>query len=189
VPWSAGLVQRAACCSSRAASRRPSNRAGLRWYETRFAEARERGFDFSRDYRLLNQLGLTEMELARTGVPAQSQESRIAARGWFERTLALDPENTVAHYNLARLLVDLGEPEQAAFHEQEYQRYRVDNNARDRAIQRARQTNEAADHAADAVVIYDLHRPDAMRYAAPAPLIAERVHPRNRLARAEEALP
>jgi len=157
--------------------------------ETRFAEARERGFDFSRDYRLLNQLGLTEMELARTGGGDQSRESRVAARGWFQRALDLDPENTVAHYNLSRLLVDLGEPEQAAFHEQEYQRYRVDNNARDRAIQLARQSNEAADHAADAVVIYDLHRPDAMRYPAPAPLIAERVHPRNRVARAQEISP
>ncbi|MEN1726891.1 MAG: multiheme c-type cytochrome [Pseudomonadota bacterium] len=157
--------------------------------ETRFAEARERGFDFSRDYRLLNQLGLTEMELARAGDPAQADASRLAAREWFERTLVADPENTVAHYNLSRLLVDLDEPDRAAFHESEYQRYRVDNNARDRAVQLARQSNEAADHAADAVVIYDLHRPDGQRYPVPAPLIAERVHPRNRLVQAQEGNP
>ncbi len=150
--------------------------------ETRFAEARERGFDFSRDYRLLNQLGLTEMEIARSGSGEQADQARLAARGWFDRTLEADPENTVAHYNLARLLIELGDGQQASFHEQEYQRYRVDDNARDRAVQRARQANEAADHAADAVVIYDLHRDGRQRYPAPAPLIAERVHPRNRLA-------
>lgn len=128
--------------------------------ETRFAEARERGFDFSRDYRLLNQLGLTWLEISRGHENMEQREEALRqARSWFEAALNEDPENTSAHYNLARTLTDLGEPQLAEFHSAEYQRYRVDDNARDRAIALARRANPAADHAADPVVIYDLHRP------------------------------
>ncbi len=149
--------------------------------ETRFAEARERGFDFSRDYRLLNQIGLTQLERARLLDGAQADQARAEARRWFEGVLIEDPENTVAHYNLARLLEDLGESDQAAFHASEYQRYRVDDNARDRAISLARQANPAADHAADAVVIYDLQRSGHEAFPASVPVIAARVQPRRSL--------
>ncbi|AKS42967.1 tetratricopeptide repeat protein [Wenzhouxiangella marina] len=147
--------------------------------ETRFAEARERGFDFSRDYRLLNQLGLTALEQARASAGEAADEARQSARRWFEAALVQDPENAVAHYNLGRLLDELGDASRAQFHSAEYQRYRVDDNARDRAINLARQSNPAADHAADAVVIYDPQRPARDRFSASAALIAERVQPRS----------
>ncbi len=48
-------------------------------------------------------------------------------------------------------------------------RYKVDDNARDRAVAAARRRDPAADHAADPVVIYDLQRPGAFGLAvAPA---------------------
>lgn len=134
-------------------------------FETRFAEARARGFDFSRDYRLTNQIGLTWVELARRQEGgADRQEALREARRWFDRSLAQDPENVEAHYNLGRLLAELGDTEAAAFHRAEHERYRLDDNARDLAVASARRANPAADHAADPVVIYDLHRRGAEAY-------------------------
>lgn len=130
-------------------------------YQTGFPEAQRRGFDFSRDYRLLNQLGLTWLELARQ---ARQRESADPAPGfreaerWFLAALTEDPENATAHYNLAQTYRNLGDDAAAARHAALHQRYRVDDNARDRAVAAARRANPAADHAADPVVIYELQR-------------------------------
>ena len=51
--------------------------------------------------------------------------------------------------------------EHAALHA----KYKPDDNATDRAIAIARRNNPAADHAAEAVVIYDLHRTGAFELA------------------------
>ncbi|MEO0950026.1 MAG: tetratricopeptide repeat protein [Pseudomonadota bacterium] len=136
-------------------------------YETRFAEARERGFDFSRDYRLTNQIGLTWGELALQQPDPEDRERALGeARRWFETSLARDPENAQAHYQLARIARALGDTDASEFHASEHRRYRVDDNARDRAVANARRRDPAADHAANAVVIYDLHRDGADRYEA-----------------------
>lgn len=134
-------------------------------YETRFADARARGFDFSRDYRLSNQIGLAWVELARQQATDQDRQAALReSRQWFARSLEQDPENVEAHYNLSRLLPELGEGEAAGFHQREHERYRLDDNARDRAVALARRNNRAADHAADPVVIYDLQRSGASDY-------------------------
>jgi len=49
----------------------------------------------------------------------------------------------------------------AAEHGKLHERFRPDDNARDRAIAAARRRDAAADHAAQATVIYDLHRAGA----------------------------
>jgi hypothetical protein len=49
----------------------------------------------------------------------------------------------------------------AAEHRRLHERYRRDDNARDRAIAAARRRDPAADHAAQAIVIYPLQRPGA----------------------------
>ena len=133
--------------------------------ETRFAEARERGFDFSRDYRLLNQLGLAwfELALARDGSP----EALTEAARWFEAALVEDPENADAHYNLARIRERQGAAEAAEVHREAYATYRDDDNARDHVVAVARRADPAADHAADPVVIYDLHRRGSEAFALP----------------------
>ena len=125
-------------------------------------ETRERGFDFSRDYRLLNELGQTLFERAKQerGPSRQDQRTQLLdqARDMFLKSLDQDPENVAAHYNLDLIFKQLGERELADKHFQHYQKYRPDDNARDRAIALHRAANPAANHAAEAIVIYDLHR-------------------------------
>ena len=125
-------------------------------------EMRRRSFDFSRDYRLLDELGQTLFErakLERGEARASSRREYLErAESMFVRVLEIDPENVSAHYNLNQLYRQLGQEEKAAEHLASYQKYKPDDNARGRAIAIARAQYEAADHAADAVVIYDLTR-------------------------------
>ena len=81
------------------------------------------------------------------------------AIGQFEKTLQTDSENVTAHYNLGLLHARLGETEQAKHHQRYHARYKPDDNARDRAIAEARRRYPAANHAAEPLVIYSLHRP------------------------------
>ncbi|MGB6846692.1 MAG: multiheme c-type cytochrome, partial [Thermoanaerobaculia bacterium] len=133
-------------------------------------ETRRRGFDFSRDYRLLNELGQTLYERAKQerGEAHQEQRQKFLrqAVATFRRVLELDPENVTAHYNLDLIYKQLGAREKAAEHFALYQKYRPDDNARDRAITAQRAANEAADHAAEAIVIYDLRRAGAYGLSA-----------------------
>ena len=130
--------------------------------DTRFNGARERGFDFSKDYRVLNDLATTQFDLAKL---ERGDEHRAARDAWlnqsmstFKRALAIDPENTGAHYGLAQIYSQLGDSDTEAYHREQHAKYKVDDNARDRAVAIARRNDPAANHAAEAVVIYDLHR-------------------------------
>lgn len=131
--------------------------------EDRYAELDARGFNFSRDYEVLNELGQTYFERAKLerGQPATQREWLLKAAAEFDRTLAIDIENLAAHYNLALIHAQLGNTDKAAHHRERHERYRPDDNARDRAVGIARRRDPAADHAAQAVVIYPLQRPGA----------------------------
>ncbi len=135
------------------------------------AETRRRGFDFSRDYRILNELGGAVFERAKMergpGADAQRRHLLQKAAGWIEKSIALDPENVTAHYNLALVFDQLGELEKAELHRSLHAQFKPDDNARDRAITAARLKYPAANHAAEAVVIYDLSRAGA--YELPQP--------------------
>ncbi|MDH3746292.1 MAG: tetratricopeptide repeat protein, partial [Acidobacteriota bacterium] len=127
-------------------------------------ETRRRGFDFSQDYRLLNELGQTLFERAKLErrISSGLREPYLnRAKEYFQRVLALDPENTAAYFNLDLIYKQLGEPEKAAESFRSYRKYKPDDNARDRAVAIHRAANPAADHAAEAIVIYDLRRPGA----------------------------
>ena len=129
------------------------------------AETRRRGFDFSLDYRLLVELGQTlfersKMERGPSRLAAR-QELLTKAEGHFLRALELDPENTAAHYNLNLIYRQLDRPDDAAHHLALYQTYKVDDNARDLVVAKARAKDPAANHAAEAIVIYDLGRDEA----------------------------
>ncbi|MCA1779399.1 MAG: hypothetical protein LC637_08470, partial [Xanthomonadaceae bacterium] len=129
--------------------------------QTRFQEARSRGFDFSRDYRLLDLLGQAWLEIARLASLGTQRDNALAqARSWFERGLALDPERAESHYALGQVLRMGGEIAAAEQHAELHRKYRIDNNARDRAIAIARARDPAAGHAADDIVIYPLTRPE-----------------------------
>jgi len=128
--------------------------------EDRDDELRERNFDFSRDYLVINQLGLAYFEKAKQlrSIPSERERILNEAIQQFERTLDLDSENLTAHYNLGLLYANLGNAEQAAHHQELHAKYKPDDNARDHAIGLARSKNPAANHAAQAIVIYDLQR-------------------------------
>ncbi len=133
-------------------------------------ETRRRGFDFSLDYRLLNELGQTLFERAKQERGEARRANRLAlldqARERFDATLRIDPENVAAHYNLYLIHKQLDQAERADEHFALYSKYKPDDNARDRAVAIHRAANPAADHAAEAIVIYDLRRADAYELTA-----------------------
>ena len=136
-----------------------------------YPEVQERGLQFSKDYEVINELGQTLFErakLERGEASASARESFLRqAVEEFEKTLALDSENLTAHYNLALLYAQLGDEKSAAEHRKLHERYRPDDNARDRAIELARRRDPAADHAAQSITIYSLQRPGAPELAPP----------------------
>ena len=129
------------------------------------AETRQRRLDFRKDYRLLNELGKSLLERSKQKRGASQAEARAEwlkqAAETFQAALKLDPENVTAHYNLAIVYELLDSPEQAQPHRDLHAKYKLDDNARERAILAARSRYPAADHAANAIVIYDLQRDGA----------------------------
>jgi len=129
---------------------------------TDFELARQREFDFGEDYRVINELAQTLVERAKLERGPERLQARdrflLEARTRFEQTLKFDPENTAAHYNLGLIHSMLGNNMKAGEHRQLHAYYRVDDNAIERAVTLHRRQNPAADHAAEAVVIYDLQR-------------------------------
>lgn len=130
--------------------------------DTQFVEAVEREFAFGADYRVLNELGLTVFERSRRDRGERRREARHArlreASEWFQKTLAIDPENVTAHFNLARIYAEFGDAQRAQEHRALHGRYRPDDNSRGTAVRQHRSTYPAADHAAESVVIYNLQR-------------------------------
>jgi tetratricopeptide (TPR) repeat protein len=129
-----------------------------------------RKFDFSLDYEVRNQLGVVLFDRARQlRGEADAAERELLLRdsiAQFEQTLALDSENVTAHHNLQLLYTQLGDKERAEEHRTLHERYKPDDNAADRAVRLAREKYPAANHAAEAVVIYPLQRSEAPGLAA-----------------------
>lgn len=133
--------------------------------EDRTPEMIERGFDFSRDYLVINELGQTLFERAKQfrGESRKEQREKYLADAitQYEKTLAIDSENVAAHFNLAQIYSIRGDEAKAAHHRQLHAKYKPDDNASDRAIAAARDFYPAANHAAEPLVIYPLDRADA----------------------------
>ena len=83
------------------------------------------------------------------------------ARETFNKAPAMDSENLTSHYNISLLYGQLGDATKAEYHRTLHEKYRPDDNARDRAVTIARLNNPAANHAAQATVIYPLQRQGA----------------------------
>jgi predicted Zn-dependent protease len=137
---------------------------------TRYQEAHAREFDFSQDYTLLNEYAQTLFDRSkRERADAGRRNDYLhQAEHWFQRVLELDSENAEAHYGLAQVYAQLGEPDRERAHRALYTKYKVDDNARDRAIVLARRKSAPANHAAEAIVLYDLQRPGAYELAGAA---------------------
>jgi tetratricopeptide (TPR) repeat protein len=133
--------------------------------EDRTPEMGKRGFDFSLDYEVRNLLGLTLFDLASqvrgSGDRAERERLLREAVREYQKTLQVDSENVTAHYNLQLLYAELGDEAKAREHQQLHARYKPDDNAADRAVRLAREKYPAANHAAEAVVIYPLQRSGA----------------------------
>jgi hypothetical protein len=91
--------------------------------EQRSSDLVERGFDFSKDYIVINDLAQTLFERAKKerGAPAARDALLLRAIEQYNRTLALEPEDLEAHYRLhlsyrlfgggLKAKVDVGPPE------------------------------------------------------------------------------
>ncbi|MBI1839541.1 MAG: tetratricopeptide repeat protein [Verrucomicrobia bacterium] len=141
--------------------------------EDRYPELDQRGFNFSTDYEVLNELGQTYFERSKLergdARKPQREDFLQQAVAQFKKTLAIDSENLAAHYNLALIYGQLGDAAKAEEHRQLHEKYRPDDNARDRAVTAARLRDPAADHATQATVIYPLQRAGAFGLSPTAP--------------------
>ncbi|WP_417849637.1 multiheme c-type cytochrome [Thalassoglobus sp.] len=130
-------------------------------------EMQKRGFDFSLDYEVINLLGQALFDLgrkrARQGREEEAEKLWEEAITEFEKTLQIDSENLTAHYNLQHLYTEIGNKDQAAHHGKLHEMFKPDDNAKGRAVRLAREKYPAANHAAEAVVIYDLLPPGVDR--------------------------
>lgn len=124
-------------------------------------ERRSRKFNFSKDYEVRNLLAETLFDRAKQVRSASRIEERNSllkdSVAQFQKTLAIDPENLTAHYNLHLLYQQLGDEKSAKQHEELHRKYKPDDNAGDQALAAARRKYPAANHAAEALVIYPLH--------------------------------
>lgn len=129
---------------------------------TRFQEARDRGFDFSRDLRVPHLLGRTLFEQARAsrGEAQRPQREALLLRALaaLEAALAVDPEAAAVHHSLSQVQEFLGDSDKAAHHRAAHERHRTDDLAVATAVAGHRAANPAANHAAEAVTLYDLQR-------------------------------
>ncbi|MEY3142656.1 MAG: hypothetical protein RLY21_1149 [Planctomycetota bacterium] len=125
---------------------------------TDFAGARERGFNFALDTRVLNELSETLLEQALV----EQGESRTAlvnrALSVARAALEVDPEHAQAWWLVNRSATELGDEATAANAREKHARYKPDENARDRAVRLAREKYPWANAAAEATVLYPMHR-------------------------------
>ncbi|MCE2883996.1 MAG: tetratricopeptide repeat protein [Planctomycetaceae bacterium] len=129
---------------------------------TDFAGARERGFDFSIDVRVLNELSESLLEAA-LAVRNEEVRTRLAreAQQAARQSLDVDPEQAQTWWFVNRACEMLGDAESAQAARDQHARYKPDENARDRAVRLAREKYPWADAAAEATVLYSLMREGA----------------------------
>jgi hypothetical protein len=82
-------------------------------------QPRERNFDFTKDYVVINALGraLFERATLERGNPAARDPFLLEAIEQYERTLSLEPEDLMAHYGLHQCFQMLGRPMSKLEHE------------------------------------------------------------------------
>lgn len=129
--------------------------------------AQERNFDFAGDERVWLALAEVRFELARQVEmtdPAAFKSGLASAQEAVTEALALDPEHIQAWYMRMQLAAAQGDADLEAKARANYLKYKPDDNATDRALRLAREKDPAANAAAEAIVIYDLHRPEAQQF-------------------------
>ncbi len=137
--------------------------------EDRYDELRQRGFDFSKDYLIINELGHTLF------LAGKLEE----AAAMFHRTLELDAENVMAHNNLHLIYKNkkMEDAEKAERHRLEWLKYRPEEVRQGIVDTAARNRYRYGNHAADPIAIYVLQAPgqgDVKAAARPVGDAAER---------------
>ena len=124
---------------------------------SRYETAVERGYDFSRDERVWNELATVRFQIARRAATDEAYESEIQkALEAVNRSIQLNAQMPRTWFLASRIFEAAGDEEGAARALAEFEVIRPDDNARDRAIRLARSRSEIADHAAEPIAIYDL---------------------------------
>ena len=133
--------------------------------EDRYPEIAERGFDFSKDYEVINELGQTLFERAKMERgEAEARRARAFLReavDQFEKTLRTRLRKPHGALQSRAALQPARRRSESRRASQAHERYRPDDNARDRAIAIARRRDPAARPRRATVAIYPLHRPGA----------------------------
>ena len=118
-----------------------------------------RGFDFSKDYVVRGELGLTLVDLAqRADIRGRDEDARrywSMAEDEFQRVLESDSENALACGNLAAIYEALGDAETSQRFRRLHAKYKMDDSAAETAVPAARKRYPAANRAAEQSVIYD----------------------------------
>ena len=129
-----------------------------RVYNSAYAPAQASGFDFSKDYAFVTRFAEAVYQFSKMQTGPAQQQALDKARQLYEEVLAMNPEWPDAHYGLSQVYAALGDNDKASEHRALHQKYKVDDNARDRAIALARSKDPAADHAANPIAIYALDK-------------------------------
>ncbi len=121
----------------------------------------QRGFDFSKDYRIINDLGELYFHKAKSAKgrhdEAEQRQVLLEAEIRYKKTLELDPENATAHLNLSFIYHELKDHVREKEHLDLHNKYQVDQNNRDFALSAARAKDPAANHASNTGAIHPLH--------------------------------
>ncbi|MEQ3660184.1 MAG: multiheme c-type cytochrome [Glaciecola sp.] len=121
--------------------------------------AKERGFDFSKDYDLLIKLAETLFLYAtiNEGDILKYNSLIKEANMIYSRLLSLDPENASAHFGIANIARTQGDSDKANYHSTLYKKYKPDEHSESSAVTLARAKDSYIDKIVNAVVIYSLN--------------------------------
>ena len=134
-----------------------------RVYNTEFENAQLAHFDFSKDYKFVTLYAQTVFQKSKMLTASEQLSYQQKSLKLYNEVLELNPEWADAHFGLFQLYAAMGGEEnllKARQHKSLHQKYKIDDNVHDTVIAKARATNKAADHAAEAIAIYQLDRLD-----------------------------
>lgn len=129
-----------------------------RVYKTEFQNAKDANFDFSKDYKFVTLYAQTLFQRAKMLSGQEQKTIYQKSIDKFNEVLEMNPEWADAHFGLFQLYAALGEVQEAQKHKALHDKHKVDDNAHDTVIAKARAKNKAADHAAEMIAIYELDR-------------------------------
>ncbi|MFK8013612.1 MAG: multiheme c-type cytochrome [Marinicellaceae bacterium] len=127
-------------------------------YRSEFKNAQDANFDFSKDYRFVTMYAQTVFQRSKLLKEAEKEEYLKKSLKLFFEVLDLNPEWADAHYGLSQVYAALGDVENSQLHQSFHNKYKADDNSKDKVIAKARANNAAADHAAEAIAIYKLDK-------------------------------